>query len=101
MTTGRINQVTISNTSDRVNVSLAPEGEFVTQEDYYLTSRSVPLSQRRLIRKLIVPGFPHTRPYHIHLDRSQESVADKKTSHRPIKYRAAPPNDSGFMFKHN
>jgi len=32
MTTGRINQVTISNTSDRVNISLAPEGEFVTKK---------------------------------------------------------------------
>jgi len=45
MTTGRINQVTISNTSNRVNILLAPEGEFVTQEDYYRTFLGVPLAE--------------------------------------------------------
>ena len=98
MTTGRINQVTISKYKQKSKHSAcARRRGLLHKKITTLTFLSVPLANQRQIEKSVVPDFPRTSPYNFHLDRSQESEAGLKTSHRPIKYRAAPPNDSGDL----
>ena len=61
MTTGRINQVTISNGAVSLRRLPCPKAS-LSQGDYYFTSDSVHLAVKRQIQKLIVPDFPRTSP---------------------------------------